>query len=88
MVDKWLLIGLSLCADAGCDFPIYALGLSLLFLFVLRPLPALFGGEKNFHFGSCSSLEYLSLTQMNHDFFFKENSNTAVFLLVNIFAKV
>jgi hypothetical protein len=27
MVDKWLFIGLSLCADAGCDFPIYALGL-------------------------------------------------------------
>jgi hypothetical protein len=70
MVDKWLLIGLSLCADAGCDFPIYFwVFLSFLFLFVLRPLPALFG-EKNFHFGSCYSLEYHSLNQMNHEFFF------------------
>ena len=62
MVDKWLFIGLSLCADAGCDFPIMLwVFLSFLFLFVLQPLPALFGGEKNFHFGSCYSLEYLSL---------------------------
>jgi hypothetical protein len=73
MVDKWLFIGLSLCADAGCDFPIYALGLPFFpFLFLLRPLPALFGGEKNINFGSCYSLEYHSLNQMNHDFFFKK----------------